>query len=150
MIDVQKKMRMGFYEALNGGVAYDYPVGGPINVAPLTDGKEDSGADVYVILAQQTGTPDNSFSHFGTRATQLLDIVHKTGFHTTKDIVDQVAQSVLNIILPTPSTNGLVAQSGVQFSCVELESDSYLDLQLSGSESITRRLLRFSTRIHQL
>ena len=146
MIDVQKKIRDAFFQSLDGQLTYD---GSPV---PIVDEKlEDSENNtMYVIMSTQTTVQDVIFSHFDHETTMLLDIVHKTQDFVTKDGIDEVAQQIFDILLPTVTTNGLTAQSGVQITNLQIESDQYFPMQLSATGSVMRRLIRFRQLIHEL
>jgi hypothetical protein len=145
MIDVHKKVRKAYYEALNGQLTYD---GSPVSV--WDEKAEATTNNIYVLLSTQTATDTSTFSSFDTQTTILIDIVSKSQDRVSKDVLDEVAQQILTIILPTVTTNGLPAQSGVQILNVRKESDNYLPVQLSATGSIIRRLIRFSQRVHEL
>ena len=128
MIDVQKKIRDAFFDSLDGQLTYD---GSPV---PIVDEKlEDSeNSTMYVIMSTQTTVQDVIFSHYD------------------HDGIDEVAQQIFDILLPSVTTNGLTAQSGVQITNLQIESDQYFPMQLSQTGSVMRRLIRFRQLIHEL
>lgn len=144
MIDVQKKVREAYFNALDGNITFD---GSPV---PVCDEKveDQENNTMYVILSTQTSVDDGSFDSFDHETTMLLDIVHKTQDTVSKDGVDDVAQQIFDIILPTVKTNGLTA-TGVQFTNVRIESDQYFNFALTTAKSTVRRLIRFRQLIHE-
>ena len=145
MIDVQAKIREAYYTALNGQLTYD------ASPVPVVDDKleDDQNDTLYVVMSTQTAVDDSPFGKFDHETTMLLDIVYCPQDTVSKDVVDNVAQQIFNIILPTPETHGLTA-TGVQITNVTVENDSYLSFVLSNSRSVMRRLIRFKQLIHEL
>ena len=145
MIDVNKAVRYGFGDALSGNITFE---GSPV---PVVDDAVllQSNTTMYVILSTQTAVETSNFAKFEHECTLILDIVHKTQYSVTKDGVDDVAQQIFDIIQPTVTTNGLTAQSGVQFSNVEKIQDDYLSFTLSNVGPVVRRILRYRVLVHQ-
>jgi hypothetical protein len=143
MKDVHKGLRLAVHTVLNGFLSYD-----SANV-PVSDEVDETGAVMYVILSTQSGTPtERNDSTWITRATILLDIVKKTSDTVSKDGLDDVANQIKLIMMPTPQTLGITAPAGFQYTNMEV-GDNSLNLQLSSTSSITRKLLTFSLDIVQ-
>lgn len=142
MKDVSKGLRMAIWNVLNGALTYD-----SVNV-PVSDERTDQNVPRYVILSTQSGTPiERNDSAWVTRATILLDIVQKTD-SVSKDGLDDISNSIMEIIQPTPTTIGITPPAGFQYTNLEREERS-LSLQLNSVESITRKLLTYSVDIVQ-
>lgn len=146
MIDVHKLVRYAFGNAISGQLSYG---GVAVPVADDVLSIEDP-TDIYVILSSQTAVEVSTFSSFEHSASIVIDIVHRSSHYVTKDIVDNVAQQIFTIIQPTPTTNGLSAQSGVQFTDVKKINDIYLNLNLSNSGPVVRRIVTYSVNVHQI
>lgn len=144
MTDPAKAFRYAVGQALSGNLTYN-GVAVPVldNIATL-----ETGVDIYVLLTNQTSVERSNFTKFAHDVTLTIDIVHKTHFASTKDVVDTIAASIQTILRPTASTNGLAAQGGVQFTDLYLDSDNYLTVNLSGGP-VVRRLLVFGAIVHQ-
>lgn len=150
MNDINAPVRKAFYTLLNGNLTY-----GGLNV-PVQDEKLKDANSVYnnyVILSEQTSTPDESKQGYERNATINLDIVTKTDNSVSKKIADTIAGQILALIFPTvkaptiPAHN-LPTPANWQFLNVRLESgDRYLPLQESPTSFIMRRILTFGLRV---
>lgn len=143
MIDVKRPLRKAYYELLNGNLTS----GG--NAVPVGDDVVEDTADVYVILAAQSGSDNSTFQSFDSIETIDLDIVYKGGAFVNKGVVDNVANQILQLVVPSPQVNALPAQIGVQVNCVELTGDRYLDFGLNNSDSVVRRILTYTQKVRQ-
>lgn len=143
MVDIQYLIRKSFYESLNGNLSYSSAD------VPVFDEVSDGSSDLYVILSTQDASEKSTFSHFSHDAFILLDIVHKTTYSSTKDAIDTVAGQILDILKPTPSSVGLVQQTGIQIMSLKIQSDRHLSFTLSDAETINRRLIRAQLIIHE-
>lgn len=145
MLDINKLVRYGIGQSLNGQLTYD---GASVPVLDDALTVSDNYA-LYVILSNQTAVETSNFNKFAHDCTITLDIVHKTYFGVTKDGVDSVAQQIFTILQPSTTTNGLTEQSGVQFNDLQKESDSYFTMQITNAGPIVRRLITYRLLVHQ-
>lgn len=143
MKDTNFLVRKAFYEALEGQLTYDG------DAVEVVDEQASGTTPIYVVLSNQDSSEDRVFSKFKHDAFILLQVVHKTDYSASKIAVDNVANQICEIIKPTPSTNGLAAQEEFSFTSVKLESTRSFPFQLNDAETIVRRLLRFSIKIHE-
>lgn len=143
MKDVSKGLRQAVYDEINGNLTWD-----GLNV-PIYDEKEESNATLYVLLSTQTETADDHFSGFITKATILIDIVHRTFDSVSKDAVDTVAGQIGENLLPTPNFTWLTPPAGFIYANVKRESARSLDFQISHKDSVIRKLLTYSLDITQ-
>lgn len=146
MIDVKKKIFDAYFSALDGQITFK---GSPV---PVVDEKLATGLNntMYVVISSQTSIDESSFSHLEHETTILIDICHKTQDVANKKGVNEVAQQIFDIVRPTVTTTGIVAQSGVQITNVLLESDQSLSFELTHNKSLVRRLIRFRQFITEL
>lgn len=144
MTDPAMAFRYAVGNALSGILTYDS------ELVPIADSLTniDPSVDIYVLLTNQTSVERSNFTKFVHEVTLTIDIVHKTHFAVTKDVVDTIAQTIQTILRPSASTNGLINYMGVQFTDLYLDSDNYLTVNLSGGP-IMRRLLVFGATAHQ-
>lgn len=136
-------LRKAFYEALNEQLTYN-----SVDVPVYSGGLPIDAPSVYVLLHTATDTGTNTLTSFKSDSTIIVDIVSKTGATSSYDIVDNIANQVFLLLKPTINTSGLPPQEGFQIGCLTKRSDNYLPTTISG-ETITRRLIRFSTKINQ-
>jgi hypothetical protein len=149
MKDAHKPLRTAIYEALNGNVVVNFNNDG--SVVPIYDDEvTDRGQNVYVLLTTQTGTDASNRSHFNGSATQEIQIIDKTELSVDKRRVDDIADQVFEILWPTPQSDGLVQQTGFQILNLRKQADNYLPLQISSTQTLMRRIITFSARVHQL
>lgn len=150
MIDPEKALRRAVYQALIA-VPIRMTIDGSNSDVLIFDGPvDDALSNAYIILSNQTGNDDSNKNAFVTNATIVLDIYHRGEYHSNKDYLDDIAEQVEAILLPGgPGTNGLIPQSGVKFGRLERRSASYLELTISSTQSVTRKLLTFSTTVYQ-
>src|SRR5881628_3167605 len=145
MIDVKKPIRKAYYELLNGALSY-----GSANVPVSDDVKKLADtASVYVILSNQTGSDSGTMQSFDSDETIVLDIVYKGSSRVNKEVVDNVASQIFNLVLPRPGEDGLPQQMGVQINCVRVSGDEYLTMSLNNSNSVVRRLITFKQHVRQ-
>lgn len=141
MRDVNLPVRKAFYELLNGEIEYESQ-----NV-PVSDerAKIGNGARVYVLLSSQN-TVDVAIKKDNTRTAFItLDIVNKTDSAVSKSVVDTVADQILQKVFVT----GLTPPVNWQFLNIALDGDRYLNLEVSDTEMIIRRLLTFKITVVQ-
>ena len=136
MKDTCKILRFAIFNALSGNITYNSQ-----NV-PVYDEKQNvSGTEnVFILLSTQQETNQDTSESFITRSSITFEVVCKTGFEVSKDVVDDVYQSVMEILLPTTQTIGITVPSGFQFLNASRESSNTITLDLSTTESIIRRL----------
>ena len=140
MRDTCKPYRIAMFNLLNGNL-------GGINV--YDEKKKVGAADkVFVLLStqQETQVEENDCSWI-TRSSIDLEIVAKSGSEVTKDTVDDLANLIIGLVLPTIQTSGLTAPSGFQFSGLVLEKTISRNISLSETESILTKILTFVTQI---
>ncbi len=144
MVDVNKAVRYGFGEALIGLTFEGSPV-------PVVDDAVlfNQNTTMYVLLSSQTAVEDSNFAKFDHVCTMQLDIVHKAVHGVTKDGVDDVAQQIFDIIQPTPTTNGLSVQPGLQFLNVEKLTDNYFSFTLNDLGTVIRRIITYQVLVHE-
>lgn len=141
MRDINKPARIAFFDALDGQLTY-----GGVAV-PVSDELLNETANNYVLLTNQTSTPDETKSSFSAEATMTLDIVSKSEY-VTKNIVDDIADQILIILRPTSNTHTLTPPASWQFLNFRKSGDTYITTP-SSTSYIIRRILTFSFRVVQ-
>jgi len=147
MHDVQQQVRTAYYQLLNGNLTSNsnpVPIGDELRKFLDTE-------NIYVILSSQSGVNDSNFRYFGSTEDIVIDIVFKAASRANKQVLDDVANQILNLVFPTdnPSVNNLPTQSGAQFLNVQLKDSRYMNLSLNNSSTVIRRLLTFRQTIVQ-
>lgn len=142
MKETKKILRIAIKDALDGNIT----IGG--EAVPIHDEKSD-GENIYILLSNQQETDDNTSDVFITVSTIDIEVVQQTGYSISKDDIDDITDQMLEILIPTPSTNGLTAPSGFIFHNVRRESSRSLAFEISPTESIIRNITTISTTITQ-
>lgn len=143
MKDINKPIRLAFWNLLNGNLDYE-----GVNV-PVTDELLNTNSNYYVLLTNQTATPDETKTSFDAEATMTIDIVTKTGKSVTKDIADDIANQILTLLRPSPALHGLIPPPDWQFLNLRKSDDRYMPASITGTSSIVRRIMQFSFRVVQ-
>lgn len=107
-------------------------------------------SDEYVILSVQNSIQIPTFSAFLSDVHCLIKIVTKQKDCVSKEMVDYIANQIVSLLKPTPSTDGLTQQTGFKINCLKLETQAYNDATLTGSKTEIVHLLRASAKCSEL
>ncbi len=145
MRDTQKPLRHAVYNLLNGAITYDG------NTIPVFDEKKKatSNANLFILLSTQQETDDNTSDAFITDSSIDIEINHTTEFEVSKDAIDDVANQILSLILPTPTTDGLTAPEGFQFTLVRRTSSISRNYDMGFSDTLIAKIITVSVKIVQ-
>lgn len=145
MIDTKKFLRTAYFQALNGLLTWN-GVNVPVSdeMAPINNTSQ-----VYVIIAAQSGSVENTYQSWGSLESIDLDIVYKALTVGSKEPLDDVAGQILGILFPAPGSTGLIPDAGIQINAAHLESDRYISLSLNSNSSVNRRILTFKQHVLQ-
>jgi hypothetical protein len=146
MIDVKKPLRKAYYELLNGSLLYN---AAGIPVSDDIKKLQDAGTNIYVLISTQSGSDTSSMQSWDSDEDLALDIVFKASSRANRQAVDDIANQILGLLLPSPGIQALPSQTGIQINCVRLTDDRYLDMSLGNSTTMTRRRLTFRQHIRQ-
>lgn len=109
-----------------------------------------STASVYVLLSTQQEVPIEQNDCTWINSSSIdIEVYQKTGSEVSKDTIDDISNTILTLLIPTPSTNGLGSSSNLQFSGADCESVISRNLSISETESILIKIIRFVTTIVQ-
>lgn len=143
MIDVKHPLRKAYYECFNGNIVFRGLT------IPVGDDTVDIDEDIYIVLASQSGYDNGTFQSFDSVESIDIDIVGKAGIFANKNVVDAIANQIMNLVLPTPNVSGLPDQTGIQVNCISLKADRYITFALNDSNSVVRRILTFNQKVRQ-
>lgn len=131
MKDVSYKLRKAYFALLNTVL--------DVNVYDET-ATQDAGN--YVILSAQNSAISHTKDTFETEASIVIDVVTRfKGNVGTKKTCDEIANAILEAVMPTPSTIGLTVDG---FRVVSLEVSTQTLSAQFGDEFIIRKLLTFN------
>lgn len=145
MRDTMMVLRHAIADLLDGNLSWQ-----GVNV-PVSDEKRRLGDDavMYVTFGTQQETPDNTSDAFITDSTIDIEIIHKTEFEVSKDGLDTVANQILEILLPTPQTDGFMVQNLFQITCVQRQSSITRNFSITDSKSVVAKIITISCKIVQ-
>lgn len=148
-MDPDQALRYGVFQALDGNLTLT--VDGSGSNVPVWDGKAmQQDAGIYVILGSQTRQDKSTHNGFIWTSTFTIDIVYKAESSVSKDMLDDIGGQIETILMPDVHAVGIVAQSGYQFLNLRLQNSDFLDLTISTTKSIIRKLMTFSLTINKL
>lgn len=145
MIDVNHPIRKAYFELLDGAITYQ---GNPVPVGDEAKPFADT-TPVYIILSSQTDVDNSTLSTWDSNHDIVLDIVFKATSRASKSVVDDIANQIFALVFPAPGQNGLPVQTGIQIQCAKKSGDRDLSLELNKSNTVLRRLITISHKIHQ-
>ena len=121
-----------------------------VNV-PVSDEKRRIGDDVtlYVTFGTQTESDDNTSDAFITDSSIEIQILHKTEFEVSKDALDTVSNQILEILMPTASTDGFEVQNLFQITCVRRTNAITRNFSISDSQTIVGKIITITCKIVQ-
>jgi hypothetical protein len=140
-----KILRHAVFSVLNGSVTYNSVV------IPVADEKRriPQTANLFIILGAQNEADDNTSDAFMTDSTIDIEIHHKTDYEVSKDAVDDLSNIILELLMPTPSSDGLPVQNLMQITCVHRSSTTTRGLSVTEGGSVISKVITISAKIVQ-
>lgn len=145
MKDPSGALRRAVAEALEGNISYNASAVAVYDGQVLSDGDS-----LYVLLSSENTTDASSKSDFATDISLLLEITHRPEYAIDSEVLEDIFEQVMGILKPDPQTDGISDTSDFQFIGFRLESGNKLNLAISTTNSIHRKLLTLSCRAYQL
>lgn len=136
--------RKAIFAALNGAVEYDG------SVIPVIDtwGAEDI-SDHFILIGDGSTSNASNKHAFSNDCTCTLQVVTRMKGSGFKAIADDIAESILQIIMPNPQSNILDTNNEMQVLNLKLEGSNY-QTENNGIDFIVTKILRLNFRVHQL
>lgn len=117
MRNTQKPFRLVIFNALNGHITYG---GNPVHFFDERKTASEQ-ADIYVTFGSQSERViEENDSCFITQSTIKLAVVAKSFSEISKDIINDISDSILLLLLPNTQTNGFTDPSGMQIQNIKL------------------------------
>jgi hypothetical protein len=140
-----KILRLAVFNVLNGAVSYN-----SITV-PVADEKRriPQTANLFIILGNQQETDESPDAAFITNSSIDIEIHHKTDYEVSKDVIDDVSNSILTLLIPTPGTHGLPVQNLMQILSVNRASAASRNFAVTDSGSVVSKVITITCRIIQ-
>lgn len=145
MIDTAHHVRKAYYSLLAGNITYN---GNNVNI--YDELAEDEDGDNYVILSTQIDTDTSNKQSFESTHTITIDIVTRFVTSARKYPSEDIAEQILDLVLPTPSSTGLVSPIGLQITAVKLLDSQSLSVEQFDTFKVVRKILRFQQKCVQI
>lgn len=147
MVDVGMAIRKSYYDALNGQIVIE---GAQV---PIVDEKLDvdiSEQDIYVILTSQDeeGSASNK-SRFVNETLLRMQIVNQRRATGSKEVVEDVAGQILEILFPTRTTWALSLASPLHLTSANYLGGQYNPIAQNEYGFFISKTLTFKNRITQ-
>jgi hypothetical protein len=142
MLDCSNNVRNIYVSALNGNISYNgksVPVYGqqPFTTTPQN----------YIVISSITESPRNTNNSFGNNVDVTIDIFSEQYRVYDNSIVDQISNSILNIMIPYTAI-GNFGDLDFDVFPIQRTSSSYLPLR-DGENFIARKIIVISNLVNQ-
>lgn len=150
----EKAVREGFYQSLKNMQVTIPEVG--LFPVPVYSNKNESDEEMYVLITGQFGQNRSNLTCYQWKEVVTIEIYHTQQNSATYDYVDIISDKIEELILPAiplyNNPDGLTAQQGWQFSCVELRDINSMALMLgqNGAQTTVLKQLQFSLIISKI
>lgn len=138
-------LRHACNDLLNGSLSWQ-----GTNV-PVSDEKKKLGDNVnlFVTFGTQQESEDNTSDAFITDSSIDIQIQQNSGFEVSKDGIDTVSNQIMEILMPTPMTDGFFTYNNFQITCVRRERAISRNFSITDSESIVAKIITITCKIVQ-
>jgi hypothetical protein len=140
----EKFIRKSFFNSLSG------VIDGPVGKVPIFDDKADSGINIYMLIEGQTAREQGDFVNRRWNSTVTISINHKQDNSYTRDIVDDICESIETIITPGKRSEWVLPGNEWGITNVYLSDVSYADFQISSTQTICVKYLTFNLLITKI
>lgn len=146
MKDTMKPFRKSIYDVLSGNVIYNSAI------VSIYDEKVFTGEipNIYILLGTQREQDiTQTDCAFETNSSIEILIISRTKSEASKDALDDISNTILELLLNLPGSDNLVEQAG--FTMINLRRESAVCglLQLSPNETILQKQINLTVTITQ-
>lgn len=148
MNDTGQAVRKSIYDALNNQI--DNPEN-PVVKVPIVDEKLDLNItehDLYMLIGGQQASPVNTKQTWASEVDINITIVNRRKATNSKTTIETIANDVLQLLLPTRTSEGITISSPFNLSFVKYMGDSYQFDQTPAGWEIKKSII-LKTRITQ-
>jgi len=142
-LDAEKAFRKAVFEALNNNIV----VGGN-NIPVYDEFAADDAPDLFVVIGNMYADDRRNFAKWVTGLVIILQVVQVQKRAITKDVIDEVANTIKGILLPSIDTIGLSIDNPFSVNNLYRESSSYLSEQ-NNTNWVMRKIERYRANIQQ-
>lgn len=141
----EHEIRKAFFNALNSILISMGPV-------PIYDNKAEENSGLYILIEGQTARDTGDFRTRRWECTVTLSINHKQDISYTRDIVDEICDSVEGVITPGNNNNDfyLPTLTGWHVTNLYLSNVSYADFAVSSTQVICSKYITFNLIITKI
>jgi hypothetical protein len=146
MKDTMKPFRKAIYDRLKNNVVYKS------TAVAIYDEKVFTGETpiVYILFGtQREQNVDDTDCAWETRSSIDILIISRTQSETSKDVLDDISNNILDLLLNLPGSDNLAAQTGFKIIYLKRESAVCGLLQISPTETILQKQLTLTATIIQ-
>lgn len=145
----EQAYREGVYASLKGNLIRRFD--GSNGAVSVYDGQVTTDNDnIYVLLSTETTNDLSNRTRFVKSVSLLLEIIHRAEYSIESRVLDDIEEQVIDQLTPTPLSTGIVPQTGFQFSVLRVENGNKLNMAISPTSTINRKLLTITCRVAQL
>lgn len=136
--------RKAVYECLNGNINYN-----ATNI-PVFDEKVPAGnvPQHYVLLGTQRQSDITDQDCYWIHRSSIdIVIVGRSDFETSKDAIDDISNTIYGLLLNSPGSDNLPAQSGYTFNQTKIESAVAGPVEINQTTTILQKVITLTSNI---
>jgi hypothetical protein len=138
-----KAIRYYFANLLVGNILYNSNV-----VTFWDDQANDETNNLYVLFSNQTSSEIGNFVQHRWSCTVTLEIVFKSQDHTSKDTLDDIQESIDNLVYPSLQ-NGVVTNNW-QINNFRLSDTTFEGARITDTRTTNRKLVTYSMEVTKI
>jgi hypothetical protein len=142
-VDVEGAFRKAVFDALNQAVIVN-----AVTLPVYDEFAADDAPNLFIVLGNQYPDDKRTYQKWITGQVIIIDIVHHQNRGMTKDVVDEVAGKVKELLMPDIYTVGITIDPPLSINNFYRESSSYLSEQ-NNTKWILRKIERYRCNIQQ-
>jgi hypothetical protein len=145
LIEVSHHIRKAYFDLLEGNVTYN-----SITVPVYDELNEDYEGLMYIVLGTQNDNDSSNKHSFTSDHVITIDIVTRFITSARKLPSEDISGQIKNLVLPTPSTCGLISPSGLQITAVKKLDDISIPVEQFDTWKVVRKILRYTHKCVQI
>lgn len=147
MIDTCKPLRQAIFDVISPVAQYNG------DAIPIYDEKVFTGAhpNLYILLGKQSERDiTEAECQWQTKSTIEIWIIARSGSEVSKDVIDDVAQSFLDALLPGPTVDAILQPQGLAITYLGRESSVSGQVQITNTQSELQKVITLTANILQI
>jgi hypothetical protein len=143
MLDCSNNVRTAYLTVLQNNVIYNGKVIPVYSQIPTI-----TTPDKYIIIGTVNESPDNNNQVFVTNADIDIDIYCEQYRNRDLSVVDSIASTILNLLIPTTGVKDLNVDAQFQIFPIARTASRYLDIE-NDDLYITRKIITINNLVNQ-